>query len=286
MTGTLFGAEASTRGDVVVVGVPFDHGSVFSSGCRKAAATLRSLTAGEDIGAGIYDFSTREKIVSKLKVGDLGDFSYRSSLLRSAYFEEVERCTEGLARQGSVVLGLGGDHSVTLPLATGVAKGLGKLQILQLDAHHDYAPLHEESQPTHSNFVGFLARVPEVTKIVQVGVRGYSSMLPSGVDKAVERRVEDAAEALEPGVPTYVTVDLDAFDPTIAPAVVHALPGGLAWADLDTMLAALIDRGCPIVGFDWTEYNPELDGKNYPTGIAITHALVRALSALERQKHG
>lgn len=286
MSGTFFGAPASTEGDVVVVGVPFDHGSIYSSGCRSGAATLRALTAAESVHDGIYDFRTRKKIVSRLRVGDLGDFSYRASQLKSAYFDEVEACAEGLARQGSVLLGLGGDHSVTLPLATGVARGRGRLQILQLDAHHDHAELSEHSQPTHSNFIGFLARVPEIERIVQVGVRGYSSMVPARLAKVEERSLEDAVTALEPGVPTYVTIDTDAFDPSIAPAVVHPLPDGLRWRDLDLLLGQLIEKRCPIVGLDWTEYNPDLEARSHPTGIAISFALARAMSALERQKYG
>lgn len=281
MNGTFLGAKPGTAGDAVVLGVPFDHGSIHSAGCAQAPATLRSLTAEERAADGIWDFATRSRVLSKMRLSDFGDVAYGASFPRTGYFGAVESAAARIARR-AILVGLGGDHSVTLPLARGVARAHGPLQIVQLDAHHDYAPVRPGRMPTHSNFVTFLARVRAIRRIVQVGVRGYSSYLPRRPARVVDVRLGALAAALDPGVPTYLTIDTDAFDPSIAPAVVHPLPGGLAWSDLDIVLDAIFERGCPIVAVDWTEYNPMLDRSSHPTGMAIVFALIRILARLEK----
>ncbi|KFA94042.1 arginase family protein [Archangium violaceum] len=278
------GAAVGTGGDVVVIGVPFEQGSVQSAGCAQAPSTLRALTRGESISAGIWDYASRRRIIQGLSLSDAGDFEYRASIPRGTYFRTLEDFTSTLASEGRIPLGFGGDHSVTLPLARGVAKAHGRIQVVQLDAHHDYAPVARGRLPTHSNFVSFLARSPGIHRVVQLGVRGYSSWLPRRPRGVIDVPLADAADAIEPGLETYLTIDTDAFDPTLAPAVVHPMPGGLTWADLDQVLTLLARRRCAIVGLDWTEYNPTLEGRNFPTGIAIVHALIRVLGALDRAR--
>ncbi len=282
MSETFLGAAPGTAGDAVVLGVPFDHGSIYSAGCAQAPSTLRSLTAGERAAGGIWDYTTRTKVLRRLRLSDAGDVSYGASIPRARYFAAVEDQAAAIARR-AILVGLGGDHSVTLPLARGVARARGKLQIVQLDAHHDYAPVGAGRMPTHSNFVAFLARARAIRRVVQVGVRGFSSYLPRRPPRVVDVPLAALADSLEPGVPTYLTIDTDAFDPSIAPAVIHPMPDGLGWRDLDAVLDAIFARGCPIVAVDWTEYNPTLEARSHPTGMAIVFALIRILARLERR---
>ncbi|MCP1774903.1 arginase family enzyme [Bradyrhizobium japonicum] len=161
-----------------------------------------------------------------------------------------------------------------------MASAVGRVQVVQLDAHHDYADRPEGYGPTHSNFVSFLVDDPNVSRVTQVGVRGLSTLLPKQPDKVVESRLQELSTALLPEVPVYLTIDTDAFDPGIAPAVVHPVPGGLRWTDLSAVVESIYAERRRLVGLDWTEYNPTLEGRNAPTGVAIALALGRLLSEM------
>ena len=285
-SGTLWGAAPGDGGNVVVFGVPFVHGVARGGGMFHAPDTLRLLTAGERIAEGIWDYSCRRRVIERLCVSDHGNIVHRASMRRSLWFAKVEGITHALAKRGAIPLGIGGDHTVALPLASGVAGAHGSVQVVHLDAHHDYTPIFPETCPTHSNFIGFLAARPDVERIVQVGLRGYSSLLPVPMEKVVQTSVEEMKSVLQAGVPVYLSIDTDVFDPSIAPAVWHPLPMGLSLADLDRILRTITGLGCPIVGVDWSEYDPELDGKNYPTGNVIVIALISILAAIEGQLYG
>ncbi|MCB9765940.1 MAG: arginase family protein [Alphaproteobacteria bacterium] len=283
---TLFGAPSGDEGQVVALGVAFAHGAARGGGVLHAPSTLRGLTASERLSEGILDYATDALVLSSLRLSDLGDLVHRASWPHRDFFDLVEATAVTLARQGKVVLGLGGDHAVSLPLARGVARAIGGLQVLQLDAHHDLAPLRPDSLPTHSNFVSFLARCPEVERVVQVGVRGYSSLRPEPTPGVVRSTVAGLAEALAPGVPVYLTVDSDAFDPSVLPAVRHPLPEGLTLGDLDRVLETVRRLDLPLVGADWTEYDVDLDPITLRSGQVVVFGLVRLLAALQRQLEG
>ena len=286
MNTTLWGATPGMQGDVVVIGAPFAHGSSRGGGLIHAPTTLRALTQGERIDRGLWDYATRRCVVQHLRLADCGDIVHRASMSRDTWWAQVEAVAHAVAVSGAIPLGLGGDHTITLPMVTGVARALGHLQVVQLDAHHDYTCLGSDTRPTHSNFVSFLATRPGIDRIVQIGVRGYSSFRPDPPAGVIEACVNTLSSLLIPGVPVYLTIDTDAFDPMLAPAVGHPIPGGLTWKDLDVVLEGIFELSCSVVGADWTEYDPDLDGRNHQTGTAITLALVRILSLIERQRHG
>jgi arginase family enzyme len=276
----LFGAQEGESGEVIAFGVVYDQGSAGSFGCAQAPSMLRRLTRESRIEDGLWDYAERRRLPPGRPMSDAGDFRYTPAMPRDQFFGSIEAKVHDWALEGRLPLGLGGDHSITLPIASGVAKALGQIQILQLDAHHDYAERREGYGPTHSNFMSFLLEVPQVARLVQVGVRGVSAHLPAQPDKAIEATIENLDEALLPDTPVYLTIDTDAFDPALAPAVTHPIPGGLRWEDLHPIATATLARGRRLVGLDWTEYNPTLEGRNAATGVAISHALGRLLSTM------
>ena len=124
--------------DVVIVGAPFDGGTSYRSGARFGPKALRetcylphdgsrpSLALGVD---GLQD----------LRVVDMGDVEmYSGDAVRSC--AALEAVIEKVARAGAVPLVLGGDHTITWPDATGVARGLdawGRIALIHFDAHAD-----------------------------------------------------------------------------------------------------------------------------------------------------
>jgi len=102
-------------------------------------------------------------------------------------------------------------------------------------------------------------------------------------EKLVQTDVERLHEALLPGVPVYLSVDTDAFDPTVAPGVSHPAPGGLSWADAQRVLAILDTHGSRLLAADWMEHNPRFDTAHSLTARGIILQLSSLLQLMGEQ---
>lgn len=282
---TLFGVRGGPEGDVVVLGAAFGHGSTTGSPVADAPKALRDMSL--DLACGdhtLYELATGRR-VELTAVSDLGDLRYRACESRSDYLDFLAGAVRVVVEAGKRPLVLGGDHLITLAALRGVVQATGApVQVVQVDAHTDYAPIDRErnEQPTHATFVAHALSEGLCARVLQVGVRGFShSPAHERPDLAIV-----PLEALEErlvAVPTYVTVDTDGFDPAIAPAVDFPSHGGLAWRDLTRVLAAVRASGATVVGGDWTEYVPSFDTPNRICGRGVIRGLVEMIAALSEQ---
>jgi agmatinase len=269
---------------VVVVGLPYDRGSPAGyAGCAAAPQLVRTLSSPESLkvrNGSLIDIASSRPLFLGSVLSDLGDLKFTPSQDDAAYGDFVSNAIYLLAQEGKVPLGIGGDHVVTLLSLRGLRRSGKKLQLVQLDAHHDSDAVAAGERPTHSSFITFVAAEGLVEKVIQVGVRGLSNgsaLLPSIVQSVALDRLKDA---LLPGVDVYLSVDTDAFDPSIAPAVHFPEPSGLLFSALAEVLCILKDAGLKGVGADWTEYNPQLDTRNFITGRHVVNGLARTIQFL------
>ena len=179
---------------------------------------------------------------------------------------ESEPWRRGLATLPSVEGGrtpvvLGGEHSVTIGAVEAAADRFTDLGVLQIDAHADTRETYHGSTYNHACV---MARARERCPVVQVGIR---SVAPGEVEGLDEERVfwaheiagggdawiEEVAGLLEPR--TYVTIDLDAFDPSVLPATGTPEPGGLDWYAVNGLLRR-VARATDVVAFDVVELAP------------------------------
>jgi len=157
---------------------------------------------------------------------------------------------------------LGGEHSVTIGAVQAAAAAFPRLSVLQIDAHADTRDSYGGSTHSHACV---MARVREMCPIVQVGIRSADTaeipdLSPERVFWAsdIARRsdgawIQEAVGLLDNDV--YVTIDLDAFDPSIVPATGTPEPGGLDWYQVTDLLAEVARRR-QVVGFDVVELLP------------------------------
>ena len=129
---------------------------------------------------------------------------------------------------------IGGEHSVSIGSIRAVGEEYHNLTVLQLDAHTDLRPEYHGSKNNHACAV-FEAN--QKHKLVQVGIRSMDAeekqYLPH---KRVffaheiaknDNWIKDVLDKVSGNV--YITIDLDAFDPSIAPSTGTPEPGGLQW---------------------------------------------------------
>lgn len=203
--------------------------------------------------------------------------------------EQMERVRSAAATiigSGKFLLTLGGEHSITAPLVEVASREHGEISVLQIDAHAD---LRDTYQGTKYSHACVMRRVLETTgHICQVGIRSYSQQeagdCPTQVANFItpEMIAENdvwiaiVLDLLQEKV--YVTIDMDGFDPSIAPGVGTPEPGGLNWEQMisllryvctaKTVIAADIVETRPIPPNHITEY---LAAKLACKIIAYTH---------------
>lgn len=240
---------------VAVLGLPWDGASSFLRGTALAPAAIREAIRSE------HSNSWSELGVDTGAPGvwtDQGDLTLPDE--PAACRAAVEAGVGQALQDGLWPLLCGGDHSLSYPVLRAFRRHRGPFQVLHFDAHSDL--YHEFEGDLYSHACPF-ARVMEeglAVGLTQVGIR---TMSQHQWDQARRfgARVHtlggwDGSLDLIPGVPIYISLDMDALDPAFAPGVSHREPGGLSVRQL---IDALHRVPGPVVGADLVEFNPATD---------------------------
>jgi len=199
----------------------------------------------------------------------------------------VREAATSLIDAGRTVVGLVGEHSVSIGLIQAHAERHPGLTVLQLDAHADS---RETLQGSRFNHGCVMARAREVARIVQVGIRSLDAgevpaLDPDRVFYAhdIRRGHDFVPRVVDVGTsPVYLTVDLDVFDPAYVPATGTPEPGGLDWWQVVDVIGAVARRH-RIVGFDVVELMP-IAGSRAAEFLAarLVHQIMAFILAAER----
>ncbi|HEY4388198.1 MAG TPA: agmatinase [Ktedonobacteraceae bacterium] len=165
-------------------------------------------------------------------------------------------------QRGQLPLTLGGEHSLSAPVIAAVHERYPDLTVVHIDAHGD---LRDEYEGTPLSHASIERRVVDMgIPLIEIGIRSFSpeeaQFLKTKPDVAVVWAYQLArGNAQIPwerlGKHTYVTIDLDAFDPGEMPAVGTPEPGGLSWYQVLDLFREICHR-TTIVGMDVVELCP------------------------------
>jgi agmatinase len=289
--------------DVVVVGAPFDGGTSHRPGTRFGPQAIRMTDYLPADGSRPH-LALRVDALQDLRVVDAGDVEmYSGDVERS--IASLEEAVHAVARTGAVPLVLGGDHTIALPDATGVARhlGFGRVSMLHFDAHADtghieFGSLYGHGQPMRRLIESGALRGD---RFLQIGLRGYwpppdtlswmaeqrmrsyemTEIGKRGLDECLTEAFEIALDECD-GV--FLSVDVDVCDPGHAPGTGTPEPGGLSARQLlDSVRRICLEL--PVVGMDIVEVSPPYDHAEITAFLANRVAL-EALSAMAARKHG
>jgi arginase family enzyme len=277
----------------VVLGVPCDAGVINRPGARLGPWALRAAS----LGVGSHPMPTR------LREGRsaLGPASARGWLdggnipalpfSLSEALDSVRDTVGAWALNGCRTLLLGGDHSLTLGALRALAHRHGPLGLLHVDAHPDAADGAAWGATTHHGT--WLRQAVEEglvdpERLVQAGLRaprseddelaflqavGARLWTPADLrDPRLAPRLEEDLEAVGQG-PAYLSLDLDALDPSLVPAVAEPVPGGLSLAEALHLIHAARLWPEPWVGADLMELAPTLEGAEASARVGVHLAL-------------
>jgi agmatinase len=211
-----------------------------------------------------------------------GDVSENEFLRRSV--DDVNRGTEKmnewvyaqtkeLLDNGKLVGLVGGDHSTPLGYYRAIGEKKGDFGILQIDAHADLRDSYEGFKYSHASIMyNALAEVPQLKKLVQVGVRDYCDEEVNYIKNSEGRVVtffdQDIKERQYEGetwksicdsiigqLPqqVYISFDIDGLDPKLCPHTGTPVAGGLEGPQVFYLFKKLVESGRKLIGFDLTE---------------------------------
>lgn len=258
---------------IVIIPVAYDGTSTWMKGADEGPDAIIEASANMEL----YDIETdcevyKRGIFTEETIG--GDITTREMI------DLVHDAVRYYLEEGKFTVVVGGEHSVSIGSIKAHVERYDKLTVLQLDAHAD---LRDEYNGSKYNHACVMARAKELCPIVQVGVRSMSMPEKDSVDKSRMFLADDihnntdwikkVISVLSDNV--YVTIDLDAFDPSVVPCTGTPEPGGLLWYEVLTFLKAVSYKK-NIVGFDVVELCP--DGSNKAPDFLAAKLIYKLLS--------
>ncbi|HOL21403.1 MAG TPA: agmatinase [bacterium] len=204
---------------------------------------------------------------------------------------KIEKESSRYIKKGKILIGLGGEHTISTGLVKAHLKQLKNIKVLCLDAHAD---LREEYQGTKFSHACVIRRISELgCPVFSAGVRSISAEEKEFLKTSENIQVLFAYQmygkqwgkmlnAKLPSGTYYLSIDVDFFDPSVLPDTGTPEPGGFQWYETIEFLRAFISRkDIKIVGFDVVELSPS---KLFTPSSFITAKLVYKVIGLIAKK--
>jgi agmatinase len=280
--------------EVAVLGAPFDLGTQWRSGARSGPRAIREASTLFAFGhGGAYDHEDDVTYLEadKVRIVDIGDADMIHTDTDRSH-ANIELGVRKILAAGAIPVVLGGDHSINIPCIEAFSEQ-EPIHIVQIDAHLDFVDERHGVRRGHGSPLRRAAEKPYVTGLSQFGIRNVSSTAREGYEAARAmgsdilsvrqiRALGTAAvlERVPAGKRYYLTIDIDGFDPSIAPGTGTPSHGGFQYYEVLELLDGLTKRGT-VVGVDLVEVAREYD----PAGTTSILAAQVLLNLIGRILH-
>lgn len=250
---------------------------------KEAELYLNYISQGEDVA----DNKFMTKTLKEINAGSL--------FLNNWVYEQ----TKQLLDDGKLVGLLGGDHSTPLGFYKAIAERHDSFGILQIDAHMDLRKAYEGFDYSHASIMyNALEQIPNLEKLVQVGIRDYceeetdylektNGRVVAFLDREMKERqyegdtwkkiVDDIIDKLPQNV--FISFDIDGLDPKLCPHTGTPVQGGLDTPQVFYLFKHLLKSGRKIIGFDLNEVGVSHDEWDENVGARVLYKLCSLLIA-------
>ncbi len=264
MADSIISSASPDAADALVLGAPYEHGASFGGGAGRGP---RAIVECLERQIEFFERFTRTEParlygIAHEMLDDVADLAPEAM---------VERLAERVSRCAPFVVLLGGVHSVTIGALRAHARRSDPtvVTVLQIDAHLDMRDDdsdYNDTDPSPYAHSCVMRRAREMGfRTCSVGIRAYSwdehlyaarESLPvfEWGRGGAEPEIEDILRAI-PTERVYLTVDIDGFDPAVAPATGTPVPGGISWA-YGTRLLRRVFEEKDVIGADVVEVAP------------------------------
>lgn len=239
--------------DVFLQSIPYDGTSTWGKGADKGFEVF--LDALENME--VYDIETDSEVFQR-GVHILESISEKES--PEKVFQAVYKSTKELLQSDKFLTFFGGEHSISIGIIKAFYEKYENLTVLQIDAHADLRPEYHGSPFNHACAVYDASKN---ANLIQVGIRSmdisekehlnpeqcYFAEDIYGQSDWMQKSIDQMSDQV------YITIDFDAFDPSIMPSTGTPEPGGLLWNPTLQYLRKVFEQK-EVVGFDLVELAP------------------------------
>ncbi len=247
--------------EAVILPIPYEATTTYGAGTREGPEAILNASRQVELWDEDYNWDPSTAIRLATAAPILPEVAGPQAML-----DKIKRVVQPWVSQGKLICALGGEHTITVALVQACQTRYPDFTVVALDAHADMREAYDGSKLSHACV---MRRLYELGRpLTLMGVRSYSQEERQLLQVAPRFKLFKAKEmqtpegwqaALDhlralPG-PVYLTIDLDALDPSIMPAVGTPEPGGLSYYQTLTIISTLAQRG-PIIGLDLVELAP------------------------------
>ena len=257
--------------DVAVLGAPYDFGTQWRPGARFGPRAVREASTLFSFGhAGAYDHEDDATyLAGDVRIVDIGDADIIHTKTEESH-ANIEFGVRKILKAGALPVVIGGDHSINIPCINAFSDQ-DPVHVVQIDAHLDFVDERHGVTAGHGNPMRRAIEKSWVSGMTQLGIRNVSSTAKEGYEDARARGsdilsvrqvrklgIDAVLERIPLGARYYVTIDIDAFCPSIAPGTGTPSHGGFLYYDVLEILQGLAKRG-QVAGIDLVEVAPAYD---------------------------
>ena len=271
----------SINADVAVMGAPFDFGSQFRTGSRMGPRGIREASTLFSFGhAGAYDFEDDITYLpsDSTKIVDIGDADIiHTDTIKS--HANIKFGVQKILSAKAIPVVMGGDHSINIPCIDAF-ENEDPIHVIQIDAHLDFVDERHGVRYGHGNPMRRALEKKYVSGLTQIGIRNVSSTAKDGYIDAREKgsKIFSVRHLRQMGINKilneipknkryYLTIDIDAFDPSIASGTGTPSHGGFYYYEVLELIDGIIKQGS-VVGLDLVEVAPDYDLTNSTSTLA------------------
>lgn len=283
--------------DIAVLGAPFDGGTQYRPGARFGPRAVREASTLFSFGhAGAYDHEDDATYLpGDVRIVDMGDADIVHTDTAKSH-ANIKTGVRAALASGALPVVIGGDHSINIPCIEAF-DDQKPFHLLQIDAHLDFVDERHGVRTGHGNPMRRASEKSYVTGLTQLGIRNVSSTAREGYEDARAKGsdilsvrqmrklgVVKTAQRLPNAARVYVTIDIDAFCPSIAPGTGTPSHGGFLYYEILELLQ-LVAETHDIVGIDLVEVAPDYDPSG-STAILAAQLLLNFLGFIFHARAG
>jgi agmatinase len=240
-----------------------------------------------------------EQYIGLLQEGETPGSNSKMEEVRVAINAECEKLTKWVKTKAltyldknKIVALVGGDHSTPLGLIQALAEKHSSFAILQIDAHADLRDAYEGFEFSHASIMFNAIKIPQVSKLVQVGIRDYcqaeydliqgsNGRIVTFFDRDIKHKQYEGASwssictdiiAQLPN-DVYLSFDIDGLDPKLCPNTGTPVAGGFEFEQVLMLIEKLVDAGKRIIAFDLNEVTPGGDEWDANVGARLLYRI-------------
>lgn len=316
--GNIFGLPFTVEeAALILIPVPWDVTVSYSDGTSKGPQAIFDASGQVDlfdplvkdcwkIGVAMEDISKKvssqntalRKVASRyIRNIEKGDSTETSAMKKMAAQVNagcaklkswVRDSAKKHLQKGKLIGLVGGDHSTPLGFIEALAEKYEHFAILQIDAHCDLREAYEGFEYSHASIMYNALKLPQVKKLVQVGIRDWceeenqyirssNGRVKTFFDHAMKREMYEGrtwksiCDKIVSELPQniYFSFDIDGLDPKLCPNTGTPVPGGLEFEQAVYLIAQVVKSGKRIIGFDLNEVAPGTNEWNGNVGARM-----------------